>query len=299
MVIDDCINVSVNGYERMMISSTTEAITNGSPETPLLQVNGEQCAITGLVINSVANTDKWAEDDWARLARNATAFRGKRCTISRCLIYNVRRGVDMMAKHGCVAGNLIIDFCEDGIRPIANGVEVSGNTIQNARKSSVNGDPQTGLHCDGIQMFKFGATDLNKAKLKGIRITGNRIYNRSDYPGIRAMQGIACFDGLIVDAIITDNEVFTDHEHGITLACAQDCQIRNNMVISTKPKEVVSHISISTNKTAIPYESSNNTVTNNISAKFTLTGVTSDLGNHAIDEQNMIAMIETELPMAA
>ncbi|MGB1310405.1 MAG: hypothetical protein ACPG47_04305, partial [Leucothrix sp.] len=206
-IIDDCINITVNGYDRMMISSTTEAIQGGSVEAPLLSVKGEDCAVTGLVINSVADTNQWTEDDWARLARNATAFRGKQCSISRCLIYNVRRGVDMMAKNGIVSGNLIIDFCEDGIRPIANGVEVTGNTIQNARKSSMNGDPDTGLHCDGIQMFKFGASNLNTAKLKGVRITGNRLYNRSGYPGIRAMQGIACFDGLIENSVITDNEV--------------------------------------------------------------------------------------------
>lgn len=298
-IIDDCINISVNGYERMMISSTTEAIRGSSVEAPLLSVNGEDCAVSGLVINSVENTDQWTEHDWAKLARNASAFRGKNCSISRCLIYNVRRGIDMMAKKGYVSGNLIIDFCEDGIRPIANGVQVLGNTIQNARKSSMNGDPHTGLHCDGIQMFKFGASDLNKAKLKNIRIIGNRIYNRSGYPGIRAMQGIACFDGMIEHSTITDNEVFTDHAHGITLGCAQKCEIRNNMVISTNPDKVISHISIATNKTAIPYESSDNSVTNNISAKFTLTGVTRNLGNHAVDEQDMLALIETELPIAA
>ena len=298
-IIDDCINISVNGNEQMLISSTTEAITGNSVEAPLLNVNGEQCAVSGLVINSAENTEQWTEHDWARLARNASAFRGKHCSISRCLIYNVRRGIDMMAKHGCVAGNVIIDFCEDGIRPIANGVEVSGNTIQNARKSSANGNPHTGLHCDGIQMFKFGASNLNTAKLKNVRITGNRIYNRSDYPGIRAMQGIACFDGLIEDSIISDNEVFTDHAHGITLACAQNCNIRNNLVVSTDPQKVVSHIAIATNKAAIPYESADNSVTNNTCAKYTLTGVPRNLGNQIIDEQKMYAYLNNELPMAA
>jgi len=298
-IIQDCINISVNGHERMMISSTTEAITGSSVEAPLLNVSGEQCAVSGLVINSIADTDQWTERDWAKLARNATAFRGKACSISRCLIYNVRRGIDMMAKNGNITGNMIIDFCEDGIRPIANGVEVSGNTIQNARKSSMNGDPDTGLHCDGIQMFKFGAADLNTAKLKNIRITGNRIFNRSGYPGIRPMQGIACFDGLIKDSIITNNEVYTDHAHGITLACAQECQIGNNVVISTNPNIVSSHIAITTNKKAIPYVSANNSVTNNTSAKYILTGVTRDLGNLKISEEELRTLIETELPIAA
>ena len=299
-IIDNCANISVNGHERMMISSTTEAIAPGrSQEAHMLNIKGDQCYVSGLTINSTEDSDDWTEKDWSVLARNAVAMRGKNNCISRCLIYNVRRGIDMMSKNGTVSGNLIIDFCEDAIRPIADGVEVSGNTIQNARKSSTNSDPHTGLHCDGIQMFKFGTRDLNKAKLKNIRITGNRIFNRSGYPGIRQMQGIGCFDGLLVGAVISDNEVFTDHAHGISIACAHKCQISNNMVISSDPQKVESCISIATNKRTIPYESEKNTVINNVCAKYNLTGVTKDQGNQHIEKANALALLENELPVAA
>ena len=113
------------------------------------------------------------------------------------------------------------------------------------------------------------------------------------------MQGIACFDGLIENSVISNNEVFTDHAHGITLACAQKCEIGNNIVISTDPTKVISHIAIATNKEAIPYESANNLVTNNTCSKYNLTGVTKNLGNLEVLEQDVVALLESELPLAA
>lgn len=289
----DCSGVMIKGQGRMMVSSKVSEMDEHH-EFPMVSIDGSNCTVEGLTVNSTANTEDWSGSTWDNEARNGIVMSGKNCSASRNLIYNVRKGIEMRARNGHVNGNIIEDFCEDGIRAIADGVKVSGNKISMARSTPMNSDEHTGVHCDAIQLWKHGAQSPATGVLKGVVVTNNQIWNNSAYPGLTPLQGIGCFDGLLRKAVISGNEVFTDHKHGISLGKAQQCIMDNNIVVSTQPEKVVSWINISTNKN-LPFESSRNQVRGNQSGEFNLEGVTKNSGNVVLDEDQMIALRDFDL----
>ena len=255
-----CNNLKITGLGRMEISGTTlEA--NANPYQPIVLLEGNNCSIEGAKVCST-HEDNWAPDDWQRLARNGIQLSGYACFARFNEVFNVRNGIEVRAQYGRAIGNHVSNFYGDGLRALADYVTLANNHISYARDSG-----SDRVHSDGIQMWNFYASSPGEGILTGVSILYNAIWNHSEKPGSRLMQGIGCFDGLLRDAKIIGNVVMTDHYHGITLGIAQNSRIEENSVISTNPAKVKSWIKIGTNKPT-DFVSSGNALSFNESAKY-------------------------------
>lgn len=229
LVLLDCSGVQINGNDRIVVSSSANNITE--TYQALVEVKSYDCTITGLIVNSVSNSQGWSPYDWGHKAKTGIRILGEGCIIENNKVTNVHIGIEACAPYTIVRDNIVKSFCNDGIRPLADNCEVIGNTIAFAK------DSQQGLHCDGIQMFSYTARDKKKGTLTGIVIEDNYIWNTiPSYPDDKTfyMQGIVCFDGLLVDCVISNNYVLIDHEHGIAIINAKECTIENNIILSTQ-----------------------------------------------------------------
>ncbi|MCK5903123.1 MAG: hypothetical protein KAG28_08225 [Cocleimonas sp.] len=241
LLLNDCNNVHINGHDRINVKGTAKEV-NTRTEQAMVRVKGKNCTIEGLHIYSKRDTSEWTPTYWKANARNGIVLSGYRCIARRNTIFNVRNGIEIKCPHGKAAFNTIRHFFEDGIRALADHVIVDNNSIAIAQDSG-----SDHIHCDAIQMWNAKGKP-SEGVLNGLAIINNHIWNRSDYPGSRLMQGIGCFDGVVRNSSVTGNIVNTDHEHGITLGVAKNTLIQENIVFSTRPEVRKSWIKIGTNK---------------------------------------------------
>ena len=183
--------------------------------------------IEDCLIYTALNVQSWTIQDWMAANNGINLGRhGQNLTARNNHILNTRFALTVSAFDSLAEGNIIENFSGDGIRVTRDGITVQFNIIKNAYVSETAGDPN---HDDGIQCFLF---NLGTGTLRRIRIRGNYILNRENnqqaFPN--ALQGIGFFDGPLVDFIIEDNVIETDHWHGISLYDAQNSVISGNVV---------------------------------------------------------------------
>lgn len=278
--VNECTNLCISGADRIEVTGTASAV-NIDPMRPMVAINGEQCVVEGLRVYSAANVDHWQPSDWLTQARNGITLSGESCCAHFNDVFNVRTGIQVRSVHGQANGNTVTHFYEDGMRALADHVTLARNHIMFAQNTN-----KDAIHSDAIQMWNVTAATPNTGVLEGVSILQNYIWNRSDNPGSRLMQGIGCFDGAMRDAKIIGNLVMTDHFHGITLGVAQNSVIKENFVFSTRPEVAQSWIKIGTNKST-HFISTGNRVAFNESAAFVFEPgmVKQDIANHTIGAQ--------------
>jgi hypothetical protein len=120
--------------------------------------------------------------------------------------------------------NHILGFTGDGMRALADGAIVRGNTVENCIKIDDN-------HDDGFQAW---APRNGSGPLRGLRIEGNRIFEwrgPAAHPLRCRLQGVGLFDGPYQDLAVINNLVVVTGFHGISLYGGQDSRIINNTVL--------------------------------------------------------------------
>lgn len=146
---------------------------------------------------------------------NALRLDGYGCIVNECHFENIDIAVLMYGECNTVQKSVITNFKEDGIRISGSGSRSLFNRI-----SDFQPDGEIAHH-DGIQLYRGNpATPANaderflaKYVLEDIHIIGNVI---NDYPAT-TLQGITCFDGLLKNIKIVNNQVNINSDHSITL----------------------------------------------------------------------------------
>ena len=135
-------------------------------------------------------------------------------------------GISVTGASNVVERNVIENFSGDGLRGLGDYGVFEFNTVKNCYDVNAN-------HDDGFQSWSVGPGGVGTGVVRGIVLRGNRILNYEDpnQPHRGTLQGIGCFDGFFEDWIIENNEILTDHWHGITLSGARNCRIVNNTVV--------------------------------------------------------------------
>ncbi|MBK8453625.1 MAG: N-acetylmuramoyl-L-alanine amidase [Thiofilum sp.] len=275
----------INGLNKILVSS--QAAQASEVNSPLVAVNSKNCTVTGLIVQSVNTSAQWQPRDWRTKAKKGIIVAGENCLISKNAITNVRVGIEALAANTKIVDNKIHNFCDDGIRPLADGCSVTNNDIRYAKNSQENN------HCDAIQMWKYKAADLNTSILKGITINNNTIYNITpSYPDDITffMQGIVCFNGRLQDSVIKDNLIINDHEHGISVRNARNCQIIGNKILSSRPTIVQNWLMLGVPLAAQVASCVNNKVVDNKALTYRLT--TSMVSQSANNETLTLDQVE-------
>lgn len=278
--VNECSHLTISGDDRIEVTGTV-AETGLAATRPMVAINGEQCVVEGLRVYSSAHTEQWQPSDWLAQARNGIELSGDSCCANFNDVFNVRTGIQVRSKNGQANSNTVSHFYEDGMRALADNVTLARNHIMFAQNTN-----KDAIHSDAIQMWNVAARSPQEGILEGVSVLHNYIWNRSDNPGSRLMQGIGCFDGVMRDAKIVGNLVMTDHFHGITLGIAQNSVIQDNFVFSTQPALRQSWIKIGTKKPT-NFISTGNVVAMNESAAFVFEPkmVKQAFANHSIGAQ--------------
>lgn len=286
LVINTCTNLIFNGKGKTTIRTKGAVLA----DVPLASILGGQGnVLQWCYIQSAASRVGWQPAQWLK-ARDGVLVTGDDCKVNNNTLKNVRTGVTLRGWGSDAMSNSMDGFCVDGIRMLADYTTASDNTIMH----SFTGNPSN--HNDAIQLWSAAAANPAEGILNGVIIQRNRIYNRSRDPGgMRDMQGIGCFDGVIRRALIRDNLVQVDHYHGITLGVAEYCTISGNTVIGSDPSSVRQPwIMIATTKTT--RQSWKNTVSNNKAMDFKLTGSYTAAGNQDLEPTQVASLGYSEMP---
>lgn len=280
LVINTCTNLVFNGKSKTSIRSSGQTPAN----VPLVSILGGQGnVVQWCYIHSAASHSGWQAAHWLK-TRDGVFVTGSDCKISNNVIQNVQTGITLRGWGSDALANTIDGFCVDGIRMLADYTTASDNRIAHAYLGNPNN------HNDAIQLWNASAPSPQEGVVSGVIIQRNRIYNRSSDPGgVRDMQGIGCFDGVIRRALIRDNLVQVDHYHGITLGVAEYCTISDNTVIGSDSHSIQQPwIMIGTNKTS--RLSWMNTVTNNKAMDFKLSGSYTASGNQDLEPTQVASL---------
>lgn len=261
LTVNSCSYLKVSGMGHFDVCGLSSEV-GFHTELPMVILNGEHCIAEGLRVFTVEDSTTWPETTWEKEARNGITLDGEYCFARYNKVFNVRTGIEVRAKYGSAVGNRVSNFFNDGMRALANGVKLANNYIMFSKSCG-----SDRVHSDAIQMWNHQADSPDKGVLEDVSILYNYIWNRSDLPGSRKMQGIGCFNGLMRNARVIGNVVTTDHYHGITLGMAQDSVIEENLVFSSRPEVRQSWIKIGTNKLQ-RFQSEGNRIAFNESASF-------------------------------
>jgi hypothetical protein len=153
--------------------------------------------------------------------------RGKDLTLRNNYVSNTRFGIALTAFDSLAEGNVVTDFSGDGMRATRDGETVQYNIIKNVYVSAKDGDDN---HDDAIQCFLF---NKGTGTIKNMTFIGNIIkdHENPNQKWKNNLQGLGFFDGPLVDFVVKDNVVYTDHYHGISLYDAQNADVENNVVM--------------------------------------------------------------------
>jgi hypothetical protein len=290
LVINTCTNLVFNGKSKTSIRSKGQTPAN----VPLVSILGGQGnVVQWCYIHSSPSRTGWQAAQWLK-TRDGVLVNGSDCKVSNNVIQNVQTGITLRGWGSDALANTIDGFCVDGIRMLADYTTASDNRIMH----SYTGNPNN--HNDAIQLWSAAAANPQEGVISGVIIQRNRIYNRSSDPGgMRDMQGIGCFDGVIRRALIRDNVVQVDHYHGITLGVAEYCTISGNTVMGSDPRSASQPwIMIATNK-ATSQISWMNTVSNNKAMDFKLTGSYTASGNQTMKPTQIASLSQADMSAVA
>lgn len=188
-----------------------------------------ELVIEDCFVYTAIDSSEWDAEKWKAANNGVTMGRhGKKLILRNNYILNTRFGVAMCAPESVCEGNVIDRFSGDGIRVTRDDLTVRGNVIKNNFVSAADGDDN---HDDAIQCFLF---NKGTGTVRRATIVGNIIINREsdELPLRNTLQAIGFFDGPLVEFVVTDNVICTDHYHGISLYDARGCRIERNAVWS-------------------------------------------------------------------
>jgi hypothetical protein len=175
---------------------------------------------------TVEDAAAWSAGEWDTLACNAIDVRGPLNVIRNNHLLNVNFGISITGVSNRVERNVVENFSGDGLRGLGDYGVFEHNVVKNCYDVNAN-------HDDGFQSWSVGPGGVGTGVVRGVVLRGNRILNYEDpaQPHRGTLQGIGCFDGFFEDWIVENNEILTDHWHGITLGGARNCRIVNNTVV--------------------------------------------------------------------
>lgn len=245
----------------------------GGPESSELVV--ENCFIF-----TELDSSRWSAEDWIRKARSGIWLgrHGRGHVARNNFVLNVRFGIELCAPDCLCEGNVVANFSADGIRATRDGQIVRHNVIKNIFVGSRDGDDN---HDDGIQVFLF---NVGTGTVRNIVLEGNIIVarERTDLPYPNGLQGIGCFDGPLVNFVVRDNVVWTNHYHGVSLYDAQGCLVENNVCFALGQSRARPWVMLGQKKN----QARGNTVRNNWAHSFNFRAdpELTESGNQIVDE---------------
>ena len=234
-----------NAFEK----KTMAALQSHNWHGPISHVILNSCSLY-----SVTDISSWSADDWNEKACNGISVNGDSMYIINNHIKNSNFGLTFSCNKSIAYGNIIENFCGDGMRGLGNDLIFESNVVKNCYDVNDN-------HDDGFQSWSIN----DDPPRERVVLRGNLIINYEDanQPLKGTLQGIGCFDGPYVDWVVENNVVIVDHWHGISFYGAHNCRIINNTVIDpnkTKPGPCWIRITDHKNKTP----STNSVIRNNI-----------------------------------
>jgi parallel beta-helix repeat protein len=216
---------------------------------------------------SVTDVSSWSANDWNEKACNGISVKGDSMYIINNYIKNSNFGLTLSCDKSIAYGNVIENFCGDGMRGLGNDLIFESNIVKNCYDVNDN-------HDDGFQSWSIN----DDPPRERVVLRGNLIINYEDenQPFKGTLQGIGCFDGPYLDWVVENNVVIVDHWHGISLYGAHNCIIVNNTVIDPNTKRPgPCWIMITDHKNGT--SSTNSVIRNNIAARISVAdGVTED-----------------------
>jgi parallel beta-helix repeat protein len=244
-----------------------------SPETAskprpgnLMKVEGSDMVIRGCLFYTARDVSGWTKEDWDKRTCNGIALHGPRHLLENNRFQNVRFAISVMrdATHVTVRGNLIMNFCGDGIRALGDYGLYEGNVVKNLYLVNTN-------HPDALQSWSQTDAGVGKGVVRGVTVRGNYFlgYDSPEKPFRGPLQGIGCFDGFFEDWVVENNVIITNSWHGIAFYGARNCRIVNNTVADLKTTDkAVAWIKIAAHKNKTP--STGNLVRNNLTGRLVL-----------------------------
>jgi hypothetical protein len=253
-----------------------------SPETAaspvsavLLKVSGgSDNVIRGCLVYTVRDISGWTREDWNGRACDGAYLNGTQLRLENNRLQNLRFAVTIPsgATHNTVKGNLIMNFCGDGIRACGDFGVIEGNVVKNLYRVNNN-------HPDGFQSWSQTDAGVGRGVVRGVIVRGNYFHSHEDpkQPFRGAMQGIGCFDGFYEDWVVENNAIITSAWHGIAFYGARNCRVVNNTVADQNPgDEGVPWIKITAHKNKT--KSTGNLVRNNLAGRLAI-----DRGSAQVD----------------
>ncbi|HEY8994861.1 MAG TPA: right-handed parallel beta-helix repeat-containing protein [Lacunisphaera sp.] len=239
---------------------------SGSDHKDLVKANGSDLVIRGCLIYTVRDISAWTKEDWNMRARNGVRLAGTRLLLEDNRLQNLRFAVSDSpgSSYNIVRGNLIMNFCGDGIRALGDYGLYEGNVVKNLYRVNAN-------HPDAFQSWSQTAAGVGRGVVRGVTVRGNYFlsYENPEQPFRGALQGIGCFDGFFEDWLVENNVIITNAGHGIAFYGAHNCRIINNTVADLNPGDkAVPWIKITAHKNKTP--SSGNLVRNNLTGQLFL-----------------------------
>lgn len=250
---------------------TFERLTMVRVESDCSGIVVEDCSL-----HTTPDASSWSANEWDTRACNGIDVAGPNNVIRGNHLLNVNFGISVTGARNLVERNIVENFSGDGLRGLGDYGRFEFNTVKNCY--DVNGN-----HDDGFQSWSVGTGGVGSGVVRGIVLRGNRIVNYEDpaQPHRGTLQGIGCFDGFFEDWVIENNEILTDHWHGISLYGARNCRIVNNTVVdlnTTSPGPPWIRITHHKNGTA----STGNLIRNNLATAFSV-----DAGA-AVQDHNLV-----------
>lgn len=248
--------------------SPSTAPTFERTEMVSIAADAAEIVLENCRLYTVADTTAWSAADWDTRACNGIGLSGPNNVVRSNHLQNINFGISVTGASNLVERNVIENFSGDGLRGLGDYGVFERNVVKNCYDVNAN-------HDDGFQSWSVGPDGVGTGIVRGVVLRGNRIINYEDpaQPHRGTLQGIGCFDGFFEDWVIENNEILTDHWHGITLSGARNCRIVNNTVVdrnTTSPGPPWIRIGNHKNGTA----STGNVIRNNLATDFSVdTGV--------------------------
>jgi hypothetical protein len=191
--------------------------------------DSSKITIEDCYIFSEVDASKWDAKAWMSTHNGVLMGRqGHELTLRNNYVHNTRFAISLTSHDSLCEGNVVSDFSGDGIRATRDGLVVQHNIIKNIYVGDKDGDDN---HDDAIQVFLF---NQGKGTVKNLTFIGNIVRDHDDpkQKWKASLQGLGFFDGPLVDFVVKDNVVYTDHYHGISLYDAQNALVENNVVMA-------------------------------------------------------------------
>jgi hypothetical protein len=188
-----------------------------------------QLIVESCFVYTELDSSGWSAEKWMQANNGVLLGRyGTQLTLRSTHILNTRFGVSISSFDSLCEGNLIADFSADGMRVTRDGSTVQDNVIKNVYVSADDGDDN---HDDAIQCFLF---NVGTGTVTDVTVRGNVVVAREDdaQPFPASLQAIGFFDGPLVNFLVEDNVILTNHWHGVSLYDAQGSSILNNVCYS-------------------------------------------------------------------